>query len=929
MSLRTRLGFSTEPLYIMDGSAFVFRGFYAFQNMTRADGFPTNVIFSIARLMLRLLREERPVYFAFFLDGRGPSFRKDIYAPYKANRSATPEPLVQQLPAIGELLRRLGLPVIVSQGVEADDCLASLARRFRDERQVVIVGSDKDLRQCLHENVVLWDPALKDEKIVTLQSFREETGMEPAAWPDYQALIGDSSDNIPGIPKIGPKTAQELFQSFSSLEEIFGRLPAVPPKIRSKLEGREQDALTYRRLTTLKTDACLDIGLEDIKTAEPDIEAAVNFMQEYELRTLARELDSMGRAGVFSRKNAFPDAAARADGPQPARAGARAKAAPAAKPDLAAKAENAEEKQAGLFEADSPTARPRSAAQPEALIQADLFSQTLAGPEFATAETLAGLPGIGDCLALIPMPSGMLAASTAWERIYTGPLDELAEFISGIKGLTLVTPDLKELLHELPSLNARGHVRCFDLKLAAYLLNPEDRSYSWQHIAERWGGPSGSKFYASSHPGLLALDLAAYFKERMAAAELAEVCETLEIPLAPVLLAMEKRGITIDHKAFAGFLDEVQKELDRLTENIYRAAGQTFNIRSASQLSDILFTVLGLPKAGKTGKGAASTSQEALEKLQGKHEIIDLLLDYRKLEKLRSTYLEPLPKLADAQNRIHTTFNQTATATGRLSSSNPNLQNIPVRGAFGGRMRACFTAAPGKALVSADYSQIELRILAHLSQDPTLLDAFAKDEDIHKRTAGLIFDVPTSEVTAEQRRNAKTINFGLIYGMGAQKLARELGISMAQAKEFMERYFSRLKKLKEFYDQVEKDAREHGFVTTMSGRRRFTPDIESANNQLRSQARRQAINTRIQGSAADIIKLAMIAVEDDAELNALEARLLLQIHDELVLEAPVRNAEAAGKRLAAIMSAISPGREALSVKLLVDWGFGANWNEAH
>ncbi|MDR1124878.1 MAG: DNA polymerase I, partial [Deltaproteobacteria bacterium] len=403
----------------------------------------------------------------------------------------------------------------------------------------------------------------------------------------------------------------------------------------------------------------------------------------------------------------------------------------------------------------------------------------------------------------------------------------------------------------------------------------------------------------------------------------------LEMPLIPVLLDMQDIGLGIDKAAFARFLAQTEEELKSLTAEIHQAVGREFNIRSAQQLGKLLFEELGLPKARKTSGGQASTSQEALENLDGKHPVVGKILEFRKLEKLRSTYLEPLPRIADATGRLHTSFNQSSTATGRLSSSNPNLQNIPVRGPLGSRMRACFVAAPGQVLVSADYSQIELRVLAHLSQDPTLLDAFSKNEDIHRRTAALLFDVAPAAVTPDQRRGAKTINFGLIYGMGPQKLARELGIGMNEAKGFIERYFSKLGKLREYFDQVEKEARERGFVCTMTGRRRPCPEILSANQQLRSRARRQAINTCIQGSAADIIKLAMLAVPGDAALRRLGARLILQIHDELLLECAPEQAEAAGKRLAEIMSSVKPGGRELSVPLSSDWGSGRSWSEAH
>ena len=938
MSLRSRLGFTAEPLYLMDGSAFIFRSFYAFRNMTRSDGFPTNALYMVARLVLKLIRDERPTHFGFIMDGKGPTFRHKAFSDYKAQRSATPEPLVQQLAPLRELLGILGVPVVVSEGCEADDCIASLAYRFRETRPVVILGADKDLKQCLHANVVLWDPAAKDEKITTLQIFEQETGMQPSSWPDFQALVGDSSDNIPGVPKVGEKTALGLIQEYATLEALFDRLPSVPPKIRPKLEGQRDKAMLYRELTRLQCDACPATGEPELALQPIPLEPVLDFMQTYELRSLAREVESMARAGflVSAKRASLPDSGPNSGPDTPGKDEKPATRAP--RKQEAGQLPTAGGLLAGNASGPQPVT-PLPAARKSAgqgslfnaapLRETELLTARAPGDLGLDGSAGSGAPDADGAIACVPLENGdLLIAVNGREYRYLGPAEALAAALSG-RSLPVVVPDAKAAIKAMPALRVLPPARWFDLSLAAYLLSPEDRAYSLTQIAARWGEQSATLYSVTGNPGLLALDLYRFMHGQLAGAALLPVFTELELPLVPVLANMEERGIAIDPPAFAGFLEEVQKDLDRLSAHIHELAGRVFNIRSSQQLSDVLFSVLDLPKAGKTKGGAASTSQEALEKLSGRHPIIEAILDFRKLEKLRSTYLEPLPRLADASGRIHTTFNQTATATGRLSSSNPNLQNIPVRGPLGLRMRACFVAAPGKALVSADYSQIELRVLAHLSGDPTLLDAFRNNEDIHSRTAGLLFDVPLAEVAPDMRRNAKTINFGLIYGMGAQKLAQELHTGMKEAKAFIERYFERLARLKEFYESIEEDAKRDGFVSTMTGRRRFTPDILSANNQLRSQARRQAINTRIQGSAADIIKLAMLAVENDPELGRLEARLLLQIHDELLLEAPEANAPEAGKRLAALMAAVKPGGETLSVPLLVDWGTGHGWDKAH
>ena len=944
MSLRVQRSFTTEPLYLMDGSAFIYRGYYAFQNMARSDGFPTNALYIVSRLLLRIIREERPRYFGFILDGKGAGFRQNIFPSYKAQRSKTPEPLVAQLEPLKRLLEMFGLPYFVSDNFEADDYIASLSFCHSKERPVVIIGADKDLKQCLNEQVILWDPAAKNEKVLDLAGFREETGMEPSSWPDFQALIGDSSDNIPGIAQIGPKTALGLMQDFPTLEDLFARLPAVPPKVRHKLEGQAENAIMYRELTRLRTDLCDEISLENLVVKTPDFAQVQSFMKEFELRTLAAEVASMQRAGNFTplnntngAKNNIDRADANIGGSaliqnqlEQEKTPAQAKpnqpvAKPAAKP--AAQALSSNEKTVQVSENIVQTDVPVQSSS----VQGSLLSfstNAAAAQQVLQVVNEAFLPELSSPVAIIKEGENIFIACGAFEGQYTGSMPVLAERLAS-SSQTVITADVKDIASCFPELWKVPSAAWFDLSLGAHLLSPEERSYNWEALLKRWQHLFEASFNPEAHPAKAAIMLQQEMQERLQGAFLWEVFKNLETPLIPVLGKMQERGVRINKDAFASFLLFVQEELERLTADIYAKAGRVFNIRSSQQLSDVLFVVLGLPKSGKTKGGATSTAQETLEKLADAHPIVQDILDYRKLEKLRSTYLEPLPKLADAHQRIHTTFNQFATATGRLSSSNPNLQNIPIRGKFGGRMRQCFEAAPGKLLVCADYSQIELRVLAHLSKDPTLLDAFYHNEDIHRRTAALIFDVPTEKVTPEERRSAKTINFGLIYGMGAQKLGQELKISMKEAKAFIERYFEKLSQLKAFYDKVEEEAKEFGYVSTMAGRRRFTPDILSQNNQLRSQARRQAINTRIQGSAADIIKLAMLAVEQDKELRELEARLILQVHDELVLEVPAGNAEKAGARLGVLMREVAPLGEKLDIPLLVDLGIGKDWDTAH
>ncbi|GHV54681.1 hypothetical protein FACS1894206_07980 [Deltaproteobacteria bacterium] len=918
MAVADKRRFPGDPLYLMDGMAFIFRGFYAYQNMSRSDGMPTNALFIVTRLILKLLREEKPERFLFIMDGKGPHFRHELFPAYKAQRGSAPEGLILQLDSIRRMIDALGLPVLVSENCEADDCIASIAARFKAEHKVVIIGADKDLKQCLDDNVLLWDPGAKEEKCVSLADFRQAEGMEPSSWPDYQALIGDASDNIPGVPGIGPKTASELFHYFSSLEEIRDHFAAVPPKIAKKLQGHLDEAFLYRKLTTLRRDCCPSVTDEFSRVHAVNWDAALALMKEFELHSLARELASMQRITFTGPERVAPSSPSLPEvspappasvNPPPDTQKARPKIPPA---------NTGSAEQISLFAVDAAPRLPEMA----------VFSSSCASPD--------ALPDYGGTLLSVVRlaeNAGVLLSTGEASILFTGAEAALAGKICDAPPERVVTPDLKALYAADGTWKKLPVERCFDLSLAAYLLNPEERDYSWAHLmrrhAQETADAAGQVAGQVIDQGRFALHLHALFASRLSVAEGMDLMQEMEMPLIPVLKDMEEVGICIDRNAFAAFLGEIRTELARLEKTIHDLAGIPFNIRSSQQMGDVLFTRLGLPKVGKTKGGGASTSQESLEKLAGKHPVVDAILEFRTLEKLRSTYLEPLPRLADEAGRFHTHFNLLTTATGRLSSSNPNLQNIPIRGSFGPRMRACFIAAEGHRLVSADYSQVELRILAYLARDPILTDSFRKGEDIHRRTASLLFDVDADKVTADMRRHAKTIIFGLIYGMGAQKLGQDLGISVKEAKGFITRYFERLGALRVFYDAIEQSARGQGYVTTISGRRRYMPDILSNNKMLQSQARRQAINARVQGSAADIIKMAMLAVSRDCALRAFGAELLLQIHDELVMEVPADNAAQAGERLARIMEDACPAMKEGGVPLVAEWGVGENWNEAH
>ncbi len=850
MGLKEKFNFKKDPIYVIDGSSYMYKAFYAYPNLMRSDGFPTNAIFILTRILLKILKEENPKYACFLLDGKKPSFRQEVYKEYKSKRLKMPEPLIKQIPFILEGAKLLGYPVYVAQGVEADDCIASICERFKKEVPVVIVGIDKDLQQCLDENVIIWDPSGQKETIITKDSFVETHGLLPYQWPHFQALIGDPTDDIPGIPGIGPKTALKILKNFPTIPQIIKNIDKLPQKEKKKILPHIDKLPTYLKLTTLKTDSLPWDSLKEFEVKSIDKNKLKSFFEKFEFISLLKEMDLDEEGPDFS----------------------------------------VDVKEISRISFNK--------------LKEILGKKKLDEIGFVVYEDLCyiGIEGEEFCFSK----------------------NELQEdFLELIKPANVVfIPSFKELISEFPFFENISLSKVFDISLGSYLLNPEERDYSWNrifrsHIKE-------IDVHIENH-GLGALKIGKLLLNRVITSELKSLMDDIELPLIPVLVHMEKRGIAIDLEEFKKFLKEVEKRLAELTQSIYNHAKEKFNIRSNQQLADILFNKLKLKPIKKTPKGQPSTDSSVLEMLKDEHPIVKDILEFRYLEKLRSTYLKPLPEMVGKDKRLHTTFNNLGTATGRLSSKNPNLQNIPIRGELGPRMRSCFVAEEGNLLISADYSQIELRILAHLSQDPYLLESFKNNEDIHANTASILFDKSKDEITPDERRKAKTINFGLLYGMGPQKLAKELGIKMSEAKRFIEKYFSKLKKVKEFYEKVEEYAKNKGYVTTLSGRRRFLPDIHSKNLNLMQQAKRMAINTVVQGSAADIIKIAMIRVENDEELIEMGAKLILQVHDELLLEAPEKNAEKVAKKVAQIMSNVMD----LSVPLVVDWGIGKNWAEAH
>ncbi len=923
MSLKDSFNFQLPPIYLMDASAFIYKGFYGNMKMTRADGFPTGAIYSVARVLLKLLKEEKPEYFSFIKDGKDKNFRHDIYPLYKANRSATPEELVQQFEPIEELVKAFGLHLEISKNCEADDCIASLAKKYREERNVVIVGIDKDLKQCLHKNVMMWDPSTtktKESKIITLESFEESSGLKPEQWPDLQAIIGDSSDNIPGIKGVGPVTAEKLFKEFPTLEAIKENFENLPKTVKAKFENNLDAMFLYRQLTTLSTDCCKEIAKEDLALKGINIEACNEFFRTYEMPSLHKELMYLAQKGIVP--ICEPSSIELADH----------------------KEKSAEEKNKGTQEQEisSQTNNKKAKESNQMSLFDSLLSEDSKAPTIEKRTFLPSSDEIADVNEIALLQTSLIdrngegfyiayKAKDKVEFIYEGDKNALKEFLSNFENF--VCFNVKEIFKDdadlFSNVNSNNNTfKLYDLSLISYLLNPEQRDYSWPKISSFFRDKT--RHIAFEKAGTLALALKDIFLKEMEKSKITNLYEKLELPLVPVLASMEKKGILLDIQSTQEFLEEVNKELQAQTNEIYKLAGKEFNIRSAQQTGEILFNHLQLKSLSKTKGGQISTSQENLEKLQDEHPIIDAILDFRKFEKLRSTYLEPLPKLSDDEGRIHTTFNQMATATGRLSSSNPNLQNIPIKGKLGQRVRSCFIAEENRVLISADYSQIELRVLAHYSREESLVQAFKEDEDIHKSTAALLNNVALEEVSLEQRQAAKTINFGLLYGMGARKLAQDIKVSTKEASAFIARYFERFSGIKAFYDSTLEEAKENGYVVTLAGRRRQLPDLFSQSRMAQTLAERQAINTLIQGSAADIIKIAMLNVYSDTELKSYDAQLLLQVHDELILSVPQEFAEQAGKRLEYLMSNVKfHDNLDFLVPLKVEYSAARNWLLAH
>ncbi len=885
-----------QRLYLIDGSSYIYRAYFAIRHLSNSKGQATNAVFGFTNMLLKVVREHAPDHLAVVFDAKGPTFRKEIYPEYKANRAAMPEDLVPQIPWIKQLVRAFNMPALEVPGFEADDIIATLAKRFAAQGlEITVVTGDKDLMQVVSERVRLLD-TMKDQ-VSGLAEVAERFGGTPDKVIEVQALAGDSSDNIPGIPGVGEKTAVKLIAEFGTVENLLANLDQVKGKLQEKLREFGHRAELSKKLVTLVADMDLEVDYAQFALSEPDRPALTALFKELEFHKLIQEFSNDERASG---------------------AGYRAVLKEADLEELVAALERA----------------PRFAFDCETT-SLDAVRADLVGLSFAVEAGAAWYIPLGHRYLGVPE---QLDQARVLER-----LRPMLEDPGKIK----IGQNLK---YDLLVLRRAGVVvqgADVDTMIASYLANPAAKSHGMDALAADLLGyqtisysevtGSGKKqigfeevevekatVYAAEDADIT-LRLAQKLEPMLAETEQERLFAEVEMPLMQVLTAMEWAGVRIDPDQLGAFSREMEGKLQTLEKEIHQMAPRPFNIGSPKQLGEVLFEEMQLPRGKKTKTGW-STDVEVLTNLAENHDIARKILEYRSLAKLKSTYSDALPKLLNPETgRIHTSFNQAVTATGRLSSSDPNLQNIPIRSEEGGRIREAFVPAEGNRLLSADYSQVELRLLAHLADEPLLREAFVRGEDIHARTASEIFGVFPEMVTAEMRRQAKTINFGVLYGMGAFSLGKDLGISTKEAQGFIDNYFARYPGIRGFLESKKQEAREQQYVTTILGRRCAVPEIHSPNGAIRAYAERNAINYPIQGSAADLIKVAMVRIHQRLQAEGLAARMVLQVHDELVFDVPQGELET----VRALVKEEMEGAIPLSVPLVVEIGVGANWREAH
>jgi len=908
-------------LVLVDGSSYVYRAFHALPPLSNSRGEPTGAVLGVLNMLLKFVKDYQPRRIAVVFDAPGKTFRDELFTEYKAHRPTMPDDLRAQVEPLLAIIKAQGLPLLRVPGVEADDVIGTLARRAaRAGQRVLISTGDKDMAQLVDDSTTLINTM--NNSVLDRAGVKAKFDVFPEQIIDYLALIGDSSDNIPGIDKVGPKTGAKLLHQYGSLDNLVAHVAEVPGKVGENLRAGLSMLELSRRLATIHTDLKLPLSVEELTPGAPDVPALRELYGRLELRTLLRSLEP--EAGAAPAAPPAPGAAA----PSPPAA-----VPPPGPPRRYETVSTWEQLQRWL----------------EALKSADLFA-------FDTETTSldymrAEIVGVSFCI------EAGVAAYVPLAHVYAGappqlPRDAVLAALQPIledPARGKVGHNLKYDAHVLANAGIAFAGMRFDTMLESYVWNSVATNHDMDSDAQRYLGLKTITYADVAGKGAKQISFDQVPVERAAeyAAEdadvtlrlhqalwpqlegipaLARLYQECEQPLVPVLMKMEHHGVLVDRERLRAQSREFARQLQELLLQAHREAGHEFNIESPRQLQQILFERLQLPVKRRTPTGQPSTAEDVLEELAEAYALPRLVLEYRALAKLKSTYTDKLPELVNERTgRIHTSYAQAVAATGRLSSVDPNLQNIPVRRVEGRRIRQAFIAPEGCVLLAADYSQIELRIMAHLSGDATLRAAFAQERDVHQATAAEVFGVELAAVSAEQRRTAKVINFGLIYGMSPFGLARNLGIERSAAQQYVERYFQRYPGVRRFMDDTRAQARELGYVQTVFGRRLYLPDIRSGNPQLRQYAERSAINAPMQGTAADIIKRAMIAIDAWCTRVGSPARLIMQVHDELVFEVP--HAQVAS--FTGVLREHMVGAASLSVPLRVDVGSGANWDEAH
>ncbi|HSH85207.1 MAG TPA: DNA polymerase I [Guyparkeria sp.] len=898
------------PVILVDGSSFLFRAFHALPPLTALDGSPTGAIHGVINMLLKMRREADPSHMAVVFDAPGKTFRDDIYPEYKASRPPMPDDLRAQIEPVHALVRALGFPLLCVEGVEADDVIGTLMHEARENDETVIVATaDKDFAQLVAPGVTLVNTMTNQTTDVA--AVEERYGVSPAQFIDFLTLVGDKSDNIPGVPGCGPKTAAKWLGQYGSLDGIIEHADQIKGKVGQSLRDSLEILPISRKLVTIRTDCDLAVKLDELVIEAPDVSTGIELAERYGLNTLRRWFDEQ-RA---TENDATTGAAEQTEVDYHVITDLKT---------LDVWIERIQAAPRVAFDTETNSIEP--------------MQMAVVGLSFAVAAHEAAYVPLAHIDEHGERLEPQLEREVVLERMRSWLEDERP---------TKVLQNAKFDMHALANHGVTLRGLADDSMLESYVLDPTASRHDMDTLAARELSHQTTTFEELAGKGAkqltfdqLPIEVAARYAAEDAdiTLQLADrlrsklveiprlmtVYEEIERPLVPVLCAMERAGVAIDSDQLGRQGEAIGERIKAIEIEAHEVAGEAFNLGSTKQLRAILFERMGLPVKVKTPKGEPSTNEEALSALVDEHPLAQLILDYRGLTKLKSTYIDRLPERIDpTTGRIHSMFHQAVTATGRLSSSNPNLQNIPVRTEEGRRIRKAFVAAPGHKLISADYSQIELRIMAHLSGDEGLLAAFARGEDIHRATAREVF-ADGGEVTDEQRQDAKAINFGLIYGMSAFGLARQIGVGRGEAQDYIDRYFARYPGVARYMDETRARAHERGFVETVFGRRLYLPELKSRNGQRRQYAERTAINAPMQGTAADIIKRAMLALHESVVVSG-RARMVIQVHDELIFEAPAEQIEALASEIEHTMAAAAELRVALEVGI----GIGASWDEAH